>query len=145
MSVETILLALRVVAGALLLGFLAAIFGVLWRDYRAAARTMAGSKRQHGRLVVIRAHDSAAEAGTAYPLLPVTTLGRGPLNTIVLNDAFASQEHALVSWRGGQWMLEDRSSSNGTLLNREPVLEPVVISSGDVIGIGQVELKLELE
>jgi len=39
----------------------------------------------------------------------------------------------------------DRNSSNGTLLNGELVREPTVISSGDLIGIGQIQFKLELE
>ena len=88
---------------------------------------------------------AAAElVGASFPLLPLTTLGRGPTNTVVLNDSFCSQEHALVAQRAGQWWLEDRNSSNGTRLNGEPVSEPVVVSSGDVIGIGRIDLKVEL-
>jgi pSer/pThr/pTyr-binding forkhead associated (FHA) protein len=145
LSDDVILLALRVAAGVLLLAFLVALFVILWRDYRMAASVITEGKRQRGRLVVLRSRDGAAAVGTSYPLLPVTSMGRGAQNTIVLEDSFASQEHALVTWRGGQWLLEDRNSSNGTTLNDEPVREPVVISSGDVIGIGQILLKLELE
>ncbi len=35
--------------------------------------------------------------------------------------------------------------SNGTLLNGYRVEEPIVLSAGDVISVGQVELKLELD
>ncbi len=163
MSVEWALLALRLLAAAALLAFLGGVFLVLWRDYRATVG--AGAAHERGRLVVIGVNDDAravpdeadgvlregvpvpdvAElAGMSFPLLPLTTLGRAPTNTIVLNDTFCSQEHALVAQRGGQWWLEDRNSSNGTRLNGEPVYEPVVVSSGDVISIGRIELKVEL-
>lgn len=166
-TLETGLLMLRIAAGILLLAFLGALFWVLWRDYRTAARVVLDEKRQRGRLVVIVAGVQHAAlvpdtpmseypgldegagveslAGMSFPLLPVTSVGRAPTNTIVLPDTFCSQEHALVSRRDGQWWLEDLRSSNGTLLNGEPVVEPVVVSSGDVIGIGRVQLKVELE
>lgn len=141
-----LLLALRILTSLLLVGFLAGVFVVLWRDYQAAAGAVSLRTRHRGRLVVIHSDDDdVALPGTAYPLLPLTSLGRGPANTIVLLDSFCSQEHAVVSWRSGQWWLEDRRSSNGTLLNGQIVIEPVVVSSGDVIGIGQVQLKLELD
>lgn len=166
-----VLLILRVITGALLLAFLGAVFLVLWRDYRTAVQAVAETQRRRGRLVVVQPGRLAADsdsdtretgetaeltgaadllaaadlAGTSFPLLPLTSLGRGPMNTVVLNDTFCSQEHALVTWRGGQWWLEDRNSSNGTRLNGEKIAGPVVVSSGDVIGIGQIALKVELE
>jgi hypothetical protein len=143
LNVDAILLALRVLTALLLLTFLAALFVILWRDYRVAASAVEEGQRQRGRLVVVRSPDGAA--GISYPLLPLTSLGRSPTNTIVLIDTFCSQEHALVTWRGGQWWLEDRNSSNGTLLNGQVVSEPVVVSTGDVITVGRVELKVELE
>jgi len=145
LSVEALLFVLRVLTSAALLAFVGALFVIVWRDYRVAADAAEDRRRQRGRLVVIRSKDGVAEVGTAFPLLPLTSVGRAPTNTIVLDDTFCSQEHALLTRRGGQWWLEDRNSSNGTLLNGEPVREPTVISSGDVIGIGQIQLKLELE
>jgi hypothetical protein len=166
LSVDVLLLILRVITGAALLTFLGAVFMVLWRDYRAAVQAAAVTQRRRGRLVVVEperaagnesdgqtadltgavdALEGAELAGTSFPLLPLTSLGRGPMNTVVLNDTFCSQEHALVTWRGGQWWLEDRQSSNGTRLNGERITGPVVVSSGDVIGIGQIALKIELD
>jgi hypothetical protein len=166
LSVDVLLLILRVITGAVLLSFLGAVFLVLWRDYRAAVQAAAVTQRQRGRLVVVQpgrlaaddgggqtaeltgtadALEAAALTGTSFPLLSLTSLGRGPMNTVVLNDTFCSQEHALVTWRGGQWWLEDRHSSNGTRLNGEKIAGPVVVSSGDVIGIGQIALKVELD
>ncbi|MFN2181963.1 MAG: FHA domain-containing protein, partial [Candidatus Promineifilaceae bacterium] len=64
-------------------------------------------------------------------------------NTIVLEDAFVSAEHALLARRDAQWWLEDLNSRNGTLLNDLPLGESTVVSAGDVITIGSVQLKIE--
>ena len=77
------------------------------------------------------------------PLLSYTTLGRAESNTIVVADPYASAEHAVVAWRGGQWWLEDRDSRNGTLLNNLAIDEPLVIGQGDVIGIGHLQFRFE--
>ncbi|MER3459472.1 MAG: FHA domain-containing protein, partial [Chloroflexota bacterium] len=83
--------------------------------------------------------------GTVFPLQPVTSLGRAPTNTVALPDSYASGEHALLSLRGNQWWLEDLGSRNGTFLNGVLITEPVVASAGDIISIGRVQLKVELE
>jgi hypothetical protein len=145
MTLNDILFLLRVVAGVLLLTFVGAVFIMMWRDYRAISQEVDTRTRRRGRLIVLRDDGTHLKPGTTFPLLPLTSMGRSPSNTITLNDAFASAEHALVMLRGGQWWLEDRGSSNGTLLNGYRIEEPVVLSTGDVIGVGQVELKLELE
>jgi len=82
--------------------------------------------------------------GTAFALLPLTSIGRALTNAVVLDDTFISSEHALLTLRAGQWWLEDRGSSNGTLLNGEPVSEPIIVSTGDVVSIGQIALRIEL-
>jgi pSer/pThr/pTyr-binding forkhead associated (FHA) protein len=83
--------------------------------------------------------------GETYPLLPLTSLGRSPTNTIRINDTFASGDHALLAMRSGQWWLEDRRSRNGTMLNDLRVTQPVVVTDGDVIGIGNIKFRVELE
>jgi hypothetical protein len=150
MSLEVVLLVLRAAGALLLLAILAVFMLLLWRDHLLTAREVETRTQRRGRLVVLPSatngeRPSALPAGTTFPLLPLTSLGRGPTNTIPIEDAFASGEHALLTLRGGQWWLEDRGSSNGTLLNGYRIEEPVVISTGDVIGLGHVELKLELE
>ena len=75
----------------------------------------------------------------------VTSIGRLPSNTITISDTYASSQHALVSWKEEQWWLEDRGSRNGTLLNETRIVDPTVVSAGDVIGIGHTKLRLELE
>ena len=96
-----------------------------------------------GHLRVLASDSATAGTGTVFPLLPVTRIGRAEYNTIVLEDAFVSAEHALLSRRENQWWLEDLNSRNGTLLNDLAIAEPAVVSAGDVITIGSVQLKIE--
>jgi pSer/pThr/pTyr-binding forkhead associated (FHA) protein len=81
--------------------------------------------------------------GTVFPLRTVNSLGRSPANTVVIPDTYASSQHALLAQREGQWWLEDRNSRNGTLLNGGRIEEPTIVSSGDLIGVGRTQLRLE--
>ena len=141
---DILLLALRILLTILLYTFLAAVLLMLWRDLRQAA-TATESARPSGRLVVLHSPDDALAAGTAFPLQLVTSVGRSLVNTIPLPDNYASGQHTLLTWREGQWWVEDQDSRNGTLLNDVRISGPTVVSAGDVIGVGRTKLKLELE
>jgi hypothetical protein len=143
MSLDVLILILRTTTPITLYAFLLALLLFIWRDIQLAGSQAREGQRAAGRLVLTECGDLALEVGRQYPLLPITTLGRGPTNTIVLPESFASIEHARITLRKGQWWLEDRRSRNGTLLNGVPVSGSVVLSSGDVIGIGRVSLRFE--
>ena len=141
---DILILVVRLVLTALLYAFLIAVFVVLWRDLQADKGAPAVVQERKARLVVL-AGAGGLPADQCFALRPFTTLGRNAASTIVVPDAFASAEHAIVSWRGGQWWLEDAGSRNGTRLNDQAVTVPTVLSAGDVISIGQVKLKVEIE
>jgi hypothetical protein len=144
-TTEVLLFALRIAGGLVLLGFMLVVFLTIRRDAQLAASQVAAQHQGHGRLVVTRSGDDPIDSDTAYPLLPVTTIGRAPTNTIQLTDTFSSNQHALLALRSGQWWLEDRDSRNGTLLNGQLLAAPTVVSTGDVIGVGRIELRVELD
>lgn len=145
MNEAALLLGLRLGAAGLLLLFTAAILLVLWRDYRITTREIEQQRIPRGRLVVLASDNEEIALDTEFPLLPLTSLGRAPTNTVFLPDSFASNEHAIITYRGGNWWLEDRDSSNGTYLNGSRINEPVIVSSGDLVGVGRVTLRLQLE
>ena len=130
---------LRLAFLALLYLFLGAVVRVLMRDLRAAAREPISAL---GRLIVI-ASPGDPGVGTVYPADAVTTIGRDVNNTIVLDDSFVSAEHAVLTFRGRGWSIEDLESTNGTFLNGEPLAGVTPASFGDVITIGGIRLRLE--
>jgi hypothetical protein len=146
LPIDVILLLLRFISSLLLIGVLLVLFVVIWRDYRKASTQAEAGRRSYGQMVVLREIDGQVLlTGERFPLLPLTSLGRSPTNTIPIDDTFASGEHALVALRNGQWWLEDRQSRNGTLLNDFPVIQPMIVTNGDIISIGQIKFRLEME
>jgi hypothetical protein len=145
MSIDIILLIVRIAIAVALYGFLILLFIYLWRDVQTSSQEQRLRQQSQGRLVVTKSDGVALEVGLIFPLQNLTTLGRGPTNTIVLPDTFASVRHAHVVCRRDQWWLEDQQSRNGTTLNDVPVKGAVVLSSGDEIGIGRVKLRFEVD
>jgi pSer/pThr/pTyr-binding forkhead associated (FHA) protein len=80
--------------------------------------------------------------GRAYPLDDEVTLGRAAGCQVPLDDAYASQVHARVFQREGQWYIEDLGSTNGTYLNRRRVAGPMVMKRRDRVQIGNIVLEL---
>lgn len=146
MSLEASILLLRVITGLSLLGFLLALFAIIWRSMRQAGRQLEAARAAHGHLT--RQPPDPAHPGGAperRPLQAITTLGRAATNTIVVNDDFASAEHARIAFEDGNWWLEDRRSRNGTRLNDAAIDQRTILADGDVIGIGRFNYKLKLD
>jgi pSer/pThr/pTyr-binding forkhead associated (FHA) protein len=55
-------------------------------------------------------------------------------------DTEVSRAHALLEQVGGAWTVEDRGSSNGTLVNASRINGPHVLRDGDVLRIGRTQL-----
>jgi hypothetical protein len=145
-SVDIILFVLRIASGLILVGMLVVLFIVLWRDYRTAAAQATVSRRTYGQLEpLLQIDDMYTPTGETFPLRPLTSMGRSPTNSIVIDDNFASSEHAQISLKDGRWWLEDRNSRNGTLLNNEPITSAIIITDGDIISIGNTHFKLILD
>jgi pSer/pThr/pTyr-binding forkhead associated (FHA) protein len=96
-----------------------------------------------GRLVVTES--PSLDPGTAFDTGPVPlTIGRSAENSAVLGgDEFASGHHARVeAQRDGVWIL-DLGSTNGTWVNGERMDGRRRLHDGDVVRIGETELRFE--
>jgi hypothetical protein len=137
MSPEITLYILRLLSAALLLLFLGAL---VW-FVRAGLRDSASAEMDYalsGALVLL------GDNAQRIALRPVTSIGRSPGNTVVIDKSYVSAEHALLTRHNNQWWLEDLGSRNGTALNDVLITKPVAITTGDLITIGDMQLKLEL-
>ena len=130
----------RILFLILLYLFLFGIARALLRDLRAASRE---PTVELGRLVVVASPAGEPAAGTTLPLDAITTLGRDVNNAIVVDDEFASAEHAVLTFRGRTWYVEDLDSTNGTFVNGSPVDGIAPLGYGDEIQLGQVRLRLD--
>ncbi len=66
----------------------------------------------------------------------ITVIGRQPECAICLPSSTVSRHHAQVRREGGQYYLQDLNSTNGTLLNREPVIGEELLHDRDEVGVG---------
>lgn len=131
--------AIRLAFLAALYVFLALVVRALLRDIRTASRDPAGAL---GRLVVVASAGLPA-AGSVFPLDALTTLGRDLGSSVVLDDPFASARHAILTFRGRGWYVEDLGSTNGTLVNGAPVTGALPLGFGDELQIGNTRMRLE--
>jgi adenylate cyclase len=84
-----------------------------------------------------------AADGTRHPIRGSCSLGRTAANTIVLESPKVSRRHALIHLQNiGELWLIDFGSSNGTFLNKRRIHQPIRLSDGDQITIGDQIFKL---
>lgn len=71
-----------------------------------------------------------------------TRIGRSrDRNDITITHPTVSREHILIREEDGHFTIYDRGASAGTLLNGRRVRAPEMLAPGDVITIGDIELK----
>ncbi len=66
----------------------------------------------------------------------IVIIGRNPESEIPLPSSTVSRHHAQIRREGSHFFLQDLNSTNGTLLNREPVIGEELLHDRDEIGVG---------
>lgn len=133
----------------LLYGFLFNLVVALRRDLRAAARAepaapagAAMPRLASGRLIVLDPGASGISDGQSFRLADELVIGRAPDSDLRIEDTLVSARHARLYGVDGRWFLRDLGSTNGTLLNQEPLEGERQVEFGDIIEVGSVRLKL---
>ncbi len=141
---------LRILLLVLQLGFLALLYLILLgfarsllRDLRSAERTQLANEAGLGRLTVLESPEDQPPVGRSISLGPINSIGRNVNNTIFVEDDFVSANHAMLTFRGRSWFVEDQGSTNGTYVNGHRIDRPVALSYGDELTIGRVRMRIE--
>lgn len=80
-----------------------------------------------------------------YPLTKErTTIGRKPHNDVVIDNLAVSGEHAMIMTILNDSFLEDLGSTNGTLVNGQPIKKHF-LQNNDVVELGKYKLKYHSE
>ena len=71
------------------------------------------------------------------------SIGRGSNNDIVIPEKVVSSLHATISYKNGQYYLEDNRSTNGTRLNNKVIEQntKVKLKSGDILHFAKCEFR----
>jgi pSer/pThr/pTyr-binding forkhead associated (FHA) protein len=141
---------LRVLLLLLQLGFVALLYlillrfaGSLLRDLRSAEEAQISSRSGIGRLSVLESPADEPPNGSTIALGPINSIGRNVNNTIFVEDDFVSANHAMLTFRGRSWFVEDQGSTNGTYVNGHRIDRPVALSFGDELTFGRVRMRLD--
>ena len=141
---------LRLLLLALQLAFLGILYLMLlgfarslMRDLRTAEAAQQQSQSGIGRLTVLESPEDEPPVGRPIALGPINSIGRNVNNAIFVEDDFVSASHAMLTFRGRSWFIEDQDSTNGTYVNGHRIDRPVALSYGDELTIGRVRMRLE--
>lgn len=136
--IDVILLAARIGLVALLFLFLAFAVSTGVGQVRGRAR----KKDDHGLSFTIT-EGPRTLIGTTIPIVSTVVIGRGPSSDIVVSDDFVSNSHARFTPTPNGAVLEDLGSTNGTILNNNPVRTPQELRAGDTVRIGTLTMVID--
>lgn len=156
-EVDTALLALKI-------AFLVLLYAFIWVTVRSATSDLRTAPQESivlgaGEADALRARyaptpsvparlrvlDSPAlEPGSAIEVTTATIVGRGPESLLRLDgDQTVSSRHARFDVRSDGIWVEDAGSTNGTFVNGARVTTPRLLHTGDVVRIGETDLRVE--
>jgi predicted component of type VI protein secretion system len=95
-----------------------------------------------GHLILVSGALNGLASNASFPLLPDSVIGRSADCQVSLPSSLVSTQHARLRLDGGTWFLSDLRSTNGTSLNRRPVSREQRVEYGDLIQVGDVQLRL---
>jgi FHA domain len=154
-AVDELLLVLKI-------AFLVLLYLFIWRIVRTASRDLrlpqesfilapsaaAGVHASRpspvtGRLVVVKSAD--LQDGEGFELNSAQlTIGRGNQNDIpIATDEYASARHARFEPRQDGVWVQDLGSTNGTFLNGTRLDRPRRLAQGDIVRVGETDLRYE--
>ena len=154
-AVDELLLVLKI-------AFLVLLYVFIWRIVRTASRDLrlpqesfilapsaaAGVNASRpgpvtGRLVVVKSAD--LQDGEGFELNSAQlTIGRGNQNDIpIATDEYASARHARFEPRQDGVWVQDLGSTNGTFLNGTRLDRPRRLAQGDIVRVGETDLRYE--
>ncbi|MBQ6454029.1 MAG: FHA domain-containing protein [Coriobacteriales bacterium] len=80
--------------------------------------------------------------GVSIQVLGPVVVGRAPGADILIPGGYVSGRHARFQPMGKELIVEDLDSRNGTLVNGEEVTQPTAVREGDIVTVGDVEMRV---
>lgn len=133
-----ILLVVRAALALAIYVFLGWALITIWQGIRQQKKFFEEQQALEIRLAI---HGSEGIQKHTYKGIEVV-IGRDPACECKLTSETVSARHARFSFHHNQWWLEDLKSTNGTILNEEPILTSIVVVPGDIIHCGDVQIDI---
>ncbi|HET6319577.1 MAG TPA: FHA domain-containing protein [Chloroflexota bacterium] len=149
-AVDVAILVLRLLLVGLLYLFLWFVVRSAWRSLQPrseasapqAVVTPSSQRNANLRLLVLEPGASDLPPGGVIEVADGATFGRAERSSIVVADPAVSAEHARLVRTRDEWLIADLGSTNGTLVNQSLVDGEATLEPGDIVGLGNVRLKV---
>ena len=107
----------------------------------AKPRTSSGAAPKSLASLLVRS--GALKGHRVHVKVPIVNIGRAEYNDIVLPDDSVSTVHAKLQRREGIWVLVDLDSTNGTIVDGEPVDGEAPLAPGAIVRFGTIQTIFE--
>jgi pSer/pThr/pTyr-binding forkhead associated (FHA) protein len=134
-----LLLSLRFGLAIVLYAFLGWSILIMWREFQQLANTTSNQQIPAIYLSARRNSDQLDQMRFNFPQI---FIGRDPSCEFHLNNATVSSKHSKIYFHDNQWWVEDLKSSNGTFLNDQAVIIPMVLTENDELRCGEAEINI---
>lgn len=134
-----LLLSLRFILALALYAFLALVVWLIWQELKKTA-TSSESKNIPPIFLDLENGDTKRLNYNSSEI----TIGRAPVCDLPIMDETVSSTHGQFYYRLNQWWYEDLGSSNGSFLNELPVKTATVLTDGDELRLGKINLSIRL-
>ncbi len=142
------LLILRIALVVILYLAILQIVVVARRELRQAPAFVAGGTRPQsvvGHLLVLdKGSATNIRIGQRLDIEPITTIGRAPTNTIVLDSKYVSVVHVRIIYRDRTLWVEDAGATNKAKLEGQDVVQPIPVRPDNILQVGDVRLRFTL-
>lgn len=86
---------------------------------------------------------SGGVTGKTFPLSGTIVVGRVAGSDLQVDDDSVSRKHAELTVNGREVSVKDLGSANGTTVNGAPISDETILSPGDILQFGVVEMMFE--
>jgi len=136
-----IVLLFRILLALVLLGFMLFAMYLLWQELNKQKNLLSNMQIP---LISLKVLNSNNKKEYSYSIREII-IGRDSTCECQMDDKTVSSRHARLSYHHSHWWIEDIKSKNGTYLNNELISESRVITSNDIVRIGNVSFLVNID
>ncbi len=136
--IDVILLIARVL-------FIALLFLFLFAMMKTGTGLVSGQRAAQKQWSLAVEQGPKSLRGVRIPVNGPVVVGRDPSSDIVIGESYISARQAKFTLLGDDLFVEDLGSTNGTLVDGQPISGTWVLEPGDTVGVGGVTLRVRFD
>ena len=122
--------------------FVALLYLFLFAIMRTGIGLVRGQRRKEKTWNLSVEHGPKELRGVSIVVRGPVVVGRSPNADIVIGAGYVSARHARFTLMGTNLFVEDLGSTNGTMVNGQPITSPVSLNNNDVVNVGDVSIRV---